>query len=263
MLKGKNIVIIGGTSGIGLAAAKKMIDHGAKVLVTGKEDAEATKAEGEIQKNGKVLMVDAREEGTAEKVIEACELSFGAMQGLFHVAGGSGRKFGDGPLHSLTLEGWEYTLSLNLTSLMLSNRAAIRYFLEKKTPGALLNLGSVLGRHPSPTYFATHAYATSKAAIEGFSTSIAAYYAPHNIRVNVITPGLVATPMAQRAAADPIIQTFIKSKQPLDKGRMGAPEDISALACLLLSDQSQFITGQCIAVDGGWSVSEGQYQGDV
>ena len=178
---------------------------------------------------------------------------------MYHIAGGSGRKFGDGPLHELTIEGWHQTVHLNLTSLMLSNRAAVNYFLENRQGGSILNMGSVLGFSPSPKYFTTHAYAAAKSAVVGFSRSIASYYAPHNIRVNVIAPALVETPMSQRALNDNAILQFIKSKQPLDGGRTGTPADTDGLAVFLLSDHSRFITGQVIAVDGGWSVTEGQY----
>jgi NAD(P)-dependent dehydrogenase (short-subunit alcohol dehydrogenase family) len=142
---------------------------------------------------------------------------------------------------------------------MLSNRAAINFFLEKKQPGTILNMGSVLGFSPSSKYFSTHAYAAAKSAIIGFSKSIASYYASKNIRVNVIAPGLIETPMSKRAANDEIITAFLKTKQPLDGGRLGIPEDADGLAVFLLSDHSKFITGQVIAVDGGWSVTEGQY----
>ncbi|MBT8043999.1 MAG: SDR family oxidoreductase, partial [Verrucomicrobiae bacterium] len=85
------------------------------------------------------------------------------------------------------------------------------------------------------------------------------YYADQDIRANVIAPALVETPMAQRAAKDETIQNFIQTKQPLDGGRIGCPEDLDGLATYLLSRQSKFLTGQVIAVDGGWSVSEGQF----
>ena len=166
---------------------------------------------------------------------------------------------GDGPLHALTLDGWNYTLQLNLTTMMLSNQAAINQFLKQGTGGTILNMGSVLGFSPSPQYFATHAYAAAKSAIIGFSKSVAASYAKNNIRVNVIAPALVETPMAQRAAEDESILSFIKTKQPLDGGRIGHPSDLDGLAVYFMSDMSKFTTGQIVAVDGGWTVSEGQF----
>ena len=120
------------------------------------------------------------------------------------MAGGSGRRFGDGPLHELSLDGWNYTVALNLTSLMLSNQAAVRAFLAQGTGGTILNMGSVLGYSPSPVHFATHAYAATKSAVIGFTKSIAAYYARNDIRVNVLAPALVETPMAKRAAQDDV-----------------------------------------------------------
>ena len=127
-----------------------------------------------------------------------------------------------------------------------------------KKPGTILNMGSVLGYSPSPGFFSTHAYAAAKSAVIGFSKSVAAYYAKDNIRVNVIAPGLVETPMAQRAAKDEEIREFIKTKQPLDGGRISRPEDLDGLPIYFMSEQSKFTTGQVVAVDGGWSVSEGQ-----
>ena len=93
----------------------------------------------------------------------------------------------------------------------------------------------------------------------GFSKSIASYYAQNNIRINVIAPGLVETPMAQRAAGDEAIMRFIQSKQRLDGGRIGRPSDLDGAAVYLMSDFSSFATGQVLAIDGGWGVSEGQY----
>ena len=117
----------------------------------------------------------------------------------------------------------------------------------------------MLGQSPSPKYFTTHAYAAAKSAVIGFSKSIAAYYAQYNIRINVLLPALIETPMAQRAANDTTIMNFIKTKQPLDGGRIGRPEDLDGLAIYFMSDHSKFTTGQVIAVDGGWEISEGQF----
>ncbi|MBL7747158.1 MAG: SDR family oxidoreductase [Chitinophagaceae bacterium] len=257
-LDSKNIVIIGGTTGIGLSAAKAFITEGAKVVLVGRNEDSVAAAQNKLGEKAISFSGDATKEGVATKAIHLCIDQFGSFDGLYHVAGGSGRKMGDGPLHELTLEGWNKTLELNLTSLMLSNQAAVRKFIDLKKGGAILNMGSVLGYSPSPHFFSTHGYAAAKSAIIGFSKSIAAYYAKDSIRVNVIAPALVETPMAQRAANDEHILSFIKTKQPLDGGRIGNPEDTDGLAVYLLSDQSRFTTGQVIAVDGGWSISEGQ-----
>ena len=257
-LENKNIVIIGGTTGIGLSAAKAFIIEGANIVAVGRNEESVAAAKHILKENAKVFSGDATNPETAEKAIQTCIENFGSFDGLYHVAGGSGRKMGDGPLHELTLDGWNKTLELNLTSLMLSNKAAVKKFIKLKKSGAILNMGSVLGFSPSPKYFYTHAYAAAKAAIIGFSKSIAAYYAKDDIRINVIAPALVETPMAQRAANDEEILSFIKTKQPLDSGRIGKPEDSDGIAVYFMSDQSKFTTGQVIAVDGGWTISEGQ-----
>ncbi len=257
MLSGKCIVIIGGTSGIGLSAAKAFIGEGARVLSVGPDAEGCRRAEKILGAQASVLQGDAREEQTAEAAVDRCAAQFGTVDALYHIAGGSGRKWGDGPLHECTLDGWNKTLELNLSSLMLSNRAVIRYWRQAERGGAILNLGSVLGFSPSSRFFSTHAYATAKSAIIGFSKSIAAYYAPDNIRVNVLAPALTDTPMARRAMEDPEIVAFGSRKQPLDGGRIGTPADLDGAACFLLSDQACFVTAQVLAVDGGWSVSEG------
>lgn len=258
-LENKKLVIIGGTTGLGLSAAKAFVAEGAQVVVVGRNHESATEAAAILQSAGIARVGDASHETTAQSAIETCLNKLGGFDGLYHVAGGSGRKFGDGPLHELTLDGWNKTLELNLTSLMLSNRAAIQTFLKLKTAGTILNMGSVLGYSPSPKHFVTHAYAASKAAAIGFTKSVAAYYAKENIRINILAPALVETPMAQRAANDEVILSFIKTKQPLDGGRIGKPGDLDGAAVYFMSDQSRFTTGQVLAVDGGWEVSEGQY----
>ena len=258
LLAGKNIVIIGGTTGLGLSAAKAFIGEGAKLVAVGRNEKSVAEAITFLGNNAEVFSGDATQEDTAIKAINICIEKFGGFDGLYHVAGGSGRKMGDGPLHDLTLEGWNKTLELNLTSLMLSNQAAIKKFIELKKGGTILNMSSVLGFSPSPKYFSTHAYAAAKSAVIGFSKSIAAYYAKDNIRVNVIAPALVETPMAQRAAKDEAILSFIKTKQPLDGGRIGKTEDTDGLAVYFMSSQSKFTTGQIVAIDGGWTISEGR-----
>jgi NAD(P)-dependent dehydrogenase (short-subunit alcohol dehydrogenase family) len=258
-LAGKSLVIIGGTSGLGLSAARAFLAAGALgVVITGRNPKTAKTAVGALGARARVLAGDACSPPHAGQAIELAIKSFGAFDGLYHVAGGSGRQMGDGPLHEVTDAGIGGTLELNLESVILSNRAAVRQFLARKRGGVILNMGSVLGWSPSPKYFATHIYAAAKAGIIGFTKAIAAYYAANGIRCNVLAPALVETPLARRAAADPEILEFIASKQPLDGGRIGRPEDLDAAAVYFMSEASRFTTGQVLAVDGGWSVSEGQ-----
>jgi len=259
-LQGQNIILMGGTTGLGLSAAKKLVAAGASVVVTSRSQANVDAAVETLGPRARGFAADAATPEAAERAVELAVGEFGKVDALYHVAGGSGRSRGDGPLHEITDEGLNYTLNLNLNSVIYSNRAAIRQFLKQGGGGVILNMASVLGYSPSAQFFASHAYAAAKAGIIGFSKSIAAYYAPQNIRVNVIAPALVETPMSQRAVSNENIMNFVKTKQPLDGGRIGQPEDCDAAALLLLSPDSQFITGQVLAVDGGWTVSEGQLQ---
>lgn len=255
-LKEKNIIIAGGSGGIGLAGVDYFIEQGANIVAIGKSNEDNL-----LQGSSRLqwLFGDLRKEETIQQAINICIEHYKTIDGLLHVAGGSGRTFGDGPLHELTPEGWEKTWQLNATTTMLTNKAIINVMLHQQLAGSIVNISSVLASHPSPRYFSTHAYAASKAAIIGLSKSAAAYYANKNIRINVISPGLVDTPMAVRAKSNESIMQFIQTKQPLDGGRISNPKDIIGMAAFLLSDQSTFITGQEILIDGGWSISDGQF----
>lgn len=260
-LQGKVVVIVGGTTGLGLSAAHAILAADARgVVVVGRKADDLAAALAALGDSAVGLMGDAVDPAAAPRAIALALGKFGGFHGLYHVAGGSGRRLGDGPLHELTDESVPATLGLNLHSLIYSNRAAVRQFLAQSGGGAILNMGSVLGWSPSPKFFATHVYAAAKAAIIGFTKSTAGYYASHGIRLNVLAPALVETPMAQRAAKDPAILNFIATKQPLDGGRIGRPDDCDGAAVYLLSDAARFVTGQVLAVDGGWSVSDGQFQ---
>jgi NAD(P)-dependent dehydrogenase (short-subunit alcohol dehydrogenase family) len=257
-MKNQTIVIIGGTTGLGLSGAKALVGAGAKVVIVGRTKNSAAAAVEELgQDNTAILIADAMDPQTAPHAIQLALDRFGRFDCLYHVAGGSGRGKGDGPLDDITDEGINYTIDLNLKSVLYSNRAAVRQFLLKKAGGVILNMGSVLGWSPSPKHFATHVYSATRGAIIGLTKAAAAYYATYNIRFNVIAPALVETPMSQRAASDPAIREFIRHKQPLDGGRIGVPSDLDAAVVFFLSDASKFVTGQVLAVDGGWTVSEG------
>jgi NAD(P)-dependent dehydrogenase (short-subunit alcohol dehydrogenase family) len=257
----KVIVIVGGTTGIGLSAAQALIRAGAKVVAVGHPDDPLDATRRALGNTAHVIGADATHPETAASAIREALHLFGCCHGLYHVAGGSGRRWGDGPLHEIPDEAWRRTLDLNLSSVFYSNRAAARHFLEAGHGGAVLNLASVLALAPSPAHFTTHAYATAKAGILGLTRSCAATYAPNNIRFNALAPGLIQTPMAQRATRDPAVMAFIATKQPLDGGRIGYPSDLDAAAVFFMSDAAAFVTGQVLALDGGWSVTEGQLTG--
>ena len=256
VLVGKVVVVIGGTSGLGLSAALALQRAGAQVLVLGRDDAHAKAARVALGEGVPVCTGDACKPDAARDIIAVALDMFGHFDALYHVAGGSGRRFGDGPLHACSDEGWAETIALNQTSVFYSNRAAIEAFLEAAHGGAILNMASVLAYSPSPAHFAAHAYATAKAAVIGLTHAAAAHYAPHNIRVNAIAPACTDTPMAARAKDDAQIQDFLRRKQPLDGGRMGLASDLDAAVVFLLSDAARFVTGQVLAVDGGWSHTE-------
>jgi len=256
------VILVTGSTGIAAAGARRFAAEGARVFVTSRTADHCARLVAEISDVGgeaAFLPAELTDEGQVDAAVAAAVTRFGRLDGLFAVAGGSGRRFGDGPLHEATLEGWTRTLDLNLTSQFLVARAVLRRMLGQDsnaagTRGALLLVGSVLARHPVPGLFATHAYAAAKGAIESLVTTTAAFYAPRAIRVNAVTPGLVATPMSARAAEDPATAAFAVRKQPLAGGLL-LPEEIAHAAVYLLSDEARHVTGQVLAVDGGWSVT--------
>ena len=142
---------------------------------------------------------------SADSVLTQCLSKFGRVDGLFNASGLSGRRFGDGPVHEIQDDAWHTTLTHNLTVAFRMCRAVAGRMLEQAAGqdgvrGSIVNIGSVLVESPEPRHFATHAYAAAKGAIAAMSKSMAAYYAPHGIRVNVIAPGLVRTPAGERTA---------------------------------------------------------------
>jgi NAD(P)-dependent dehydrogenase (short-subunit alcohol dehydrogenase family) len=259
-LDNKRCLIVGGTTGIGLAAARHFVAEGAAVVIAGRSLEKGKEALAVFERAGTAQFVacDASNPDEVEYLYRETIRALGGLDVLYHVAGISGRRHGDGPLHECTADGWQATIDANLKSTFLTNRGAVRYFLQAGQPGAILNMASTLAWSPSPRFFDTYAYAATKGGIIAMSRLAAASYADRGIRVNVIAPGLIDTPMARRATNDPTILHFLRSKQPLNAGP-GSPEDCSAAAVFLCSDEARFITGAVVPVDGGWCVSEGQY----
>jgi len=256
-------LIVGGSTGIGRAAAERFLEEGARVVIAGRDSAKGIAAGAALAGKGEIsfLVADAAEPEQVDALFRKAVLVLGGLDVLYHVAGISGRKHGDGPLHECSDAGWLATMDANLKSVFLTNRAAIRHFLGENQPGVILNMSSVLAWSPSPHHFDTVAYTASKGGIVSLSRLAAARYAANRIRVNVIAPGLIDTPMAARAANDDAILKFLRTKQPL-AGGPGTAEDCAGAAVFLCSDAASFITGVVLPVDGGWCVSEGQESDD-
>ena len=253
-LESKVALVTGAASGIGRATALRFATEGARVAALDRSvDGLAETVAAIEAASGQVLAVpaDITQADAARAAVEQALAAWGRLDAVFNGVGASGRRYGDGPVDECSVEGWEWTLSVNLTSMFLICKYSIPALLE--TRGAIVNLSSVLGLVGGDEDFATHAYAASKGAIIALSRAMASYYAPRGVRVNVIAPGLIATPMSRRAQADPHILARLPQLQPLT-GAMGAPEDVAAAAAYLASDDSRFVTGTVLTVDGGWTV---------
>jgi NAD(P)-dependent dehydrogenase (short-subunit alcohol dehydrogenase family) len=224
-LQGRTCLIVGGTSGSGLATAGRFLVEGALVVVCGRSQKTVAEARAILEDVGRervlVLAADASDPAQVEGLFQQVLAFFsGRLDILYHVAGISGRRFGDAALHECTLEGWDTVLDANARSLFLTNRAAVRQVLaqpldEHGLRGTVLNMGSVLGWSPAPDFFGTIAYSASKRATRAMTLNTAARYARDRIRFNLIAPALIETPMAVRAVADPAICAYLATKQPL------------------------------------------------
>jgi NAD(P)-dependent dehydrogenase (short-subunit alcohol dehydrogenase family) len=255
--------LVTGTTGMAAAAASRFAAEGASVFVVSRSAEHARDLAATITASGGRsgwAAADLSAEADAESAVSAVADAFGRIDGLYAVAGISGRRFGDGPVHEASLAGWRTVMDANATSTFLVCRAVVRRMLaQDRDPdglrGAILTMSSVLATHPVPDGFATHAYAASKGAIEALTRSMAAHYAADGIRANAIAPGLVATPMSLRAQGDPAILAYLRDKQPLAGGPIDA-DDTAELAVHLLGREARRVTGQVIEVGAGWSLSE-------
>jgi NAD(P)-dependent dehydrogenase (short-subunit alcohol dehydrogenase family) len=171
------------------------------------------------------------------------------LDALVCVHGISGRSLGDGPVETCTEAGWDAVLDANLKSIFLYAKQAIPT-LRANGGGAIVTLSSALGLVGGDDDFATHAYAASKAGVIGLTRAMAVTYARDGIRCNAVAPGLIATPMSERARHDPAIIARLPELQPLT-GDFGSADDV-AHACLYLAT-APFVTGAVLSVDGGWT----------
>jgi NAD(P)-dependent dehydrogenase (short-subunit alcohol dehydrogenase family) len=259
-LAGRGIIVTGAT-GIAAASARLFASERARLVVISRTEASCLELTGSITDAGgeaSHVVADLTDPAAAEEAATTAIGRLGRVDGLFNVAGGSGRRFGDGPLHTLTAEAWEATLRLNATSHVLVSAPVLRAMLAQEPDGdgqrgCLVNMGSVLASRPVPELFPTHAYAAAKGALASLTVASAAYYARQGIRINLVTPALTTSRMSERAAADEATVAFAQRKQPLAGGFID-PGDVAAAALYLLSSEARSVTGQTITVDGGWSI---------
>ena len=259
-LRGRGIIITGAT-GIAGASAQRCAQEGATVVVISRTEEHCRELVATITAGGgraSYVAADLTDAAAAAAAATTAVERLGRVDGLFNVAGGSGRRLGDAPLHELTAEGFEATMRLNVTSHVTISAPVLRAMLAQAPDadglrGAIVNTGSVLATRPVPDLFPTHAYAMAKGAIASLTLTTAAYYAGHGIRINMVAPALTTSRMSQRAAADEATQAFSRRKQPISGGFIPAL-DIAEAAVYLLSSESRSVTGQTITIDGGWSI---------
>jgi 3-oxoacyl-[acyl-carrier protein] reductase len=244
-LQGRRIFIVGGSRGIGRAAALMAAKAGADVGLSYRADEAAARATAaQIEALGrKAFVISAQIENETEigAAIAGAAGALGGLDGLVVSAG----IFEGSPVEEMTLEFWNRTMAINLTGTFLAVKAAVPYFRRQGQGGSIVLYTSTAGQRGSAVY---SAYATSKGGQIMFMRSMAKELAPDRIRVNCVAPAWTDTDMA-RGPVDRIGRDKVIAGFPL--GRMGQPDDVAGATVYLLSDLAQFVTGMTLTVDGG------------
>jgi glucose 1-dehydrogenase len=260
-LKGQVAIVTGASSGIGAGVAKSLATAGAKVVVNHPVDATKAAAEAVLAEitsiggDGIIYQADVSKEDEVKKMFADVIARFGTVDILINNAGLQR----DSPFQEMTLEQWNYVLAVNLTGQFLCAREAVTEFLRRgvvpersRAAGKIICMSSVHEVIP----WAGHAnYAASKGGIMMLMKSIAQEFAPSKIRVNSIGPGAIKTPINHAAWATPAAEKKLLELIPYD--RVGVVEDIGAAAVWLASDDSDYITGTTLFVDGGMTLYPG------
>ena len=260
-LKGQIAIVTGASSGIGAGVSKSLAAAGATVVVNHPVDATKAAAEAVLAGirseggAGVTYQCDVSKEDEVRKMFEDVVAQFGTVDILVNNAGLQR----DSPFQEMTLEQWSYVLNVNLTGQFLCAREAIKEFLRRgivpersRAAGKIICMSSVHEVIP----WAGHAnYAASKGGIMMLMKSIAQEFAPSKIRVNSIGPGAIKTPINHTAWATPEAEKKLLELIPY--GRVGVVEDIGAAAVWLASDDSDYITGTTLFVDGGMTLYPG------
>ena len=233
---GRVVLVTGGSSGIGYAAAKAFLEEGAKVAITGRDATRLQRAEEELARSGTVLAIrgDVAKAEDARRMVTETTRKLGPLDVLVNNAG----IVNPGSLRDYPLADWRRVIDVNLTGTFLGMQATIDSMIDAGG-GSIINISSIEGMAASPF---VHGYVASKFAVRGITKSAAIELAPHRIRVNSIHPGLVHTPMSQNTP-DGLF--------PIPLGRIADAEELSAFVVFLASDLSSYATGTEFVVDGG------------
>ena len=242
----KVLLVTGASSGIGRACARRLGSEGARVVLAGRRRDRLEAVAAELTALGARSLVvtgDVREEAVGHAWVAATLEHFGALDGLVNAAG----VIGNGSVWDTTPAEWDRIMDSNARSLYLMTRAAAEALKARK--GSIVNLGSVAGNRP---YGGLMAYCVSKAAVEMITRCAALDFAPFGVRVNAVSPGVVVTELHTVTQAVADYAAFLeRSKTTHPIGRVGQPEEVAALVAFLLSEESGWTTGACVAIDGG------------
>jgi NAD(P)-dependent dehydrogenase (short-subunit alcohol dehydrogenase family) len=242
--KDKVAIVTGGASGIGAFTVREMVNEGARVIIADLNDTLGTALAQELNQEYQSAIythVDVTNEMAVEQMVNLAVSEFGRLDILFNNAG-----IGTAcPTTDLSLEDWHKVLSINLDSVFLASKHAIR-IMKKYGGGSIVNNSSILG-HVGQKNAA--AYSASKGAVINLTKALAIEYAMENIRVNAVCPGYIDTPFI--AHMDEEKRDLLVSQHPL--GRLGKPEEIAKAVIFLSSDDASFITGTSLLVDGGYT----------
>ena len=238
-LTGRVALVTGGTRGIGRAIAATLAECGARVAVVGRDQARAEAAAAEIGQGARGFACDIADTAQVNALIEAVEKAFGSLDILVNNAGLTR----DNILLRLKDDDWNAVIDANLRGAFATIRAATRGMMKRRW-GRIINISSVVGLIGNK---GQANYAASKAGLIGLTKSVAKEFASRNILANVIAPGFIETDMT--AAMTPEARTTMSAQIPLE--RLGTPQDVANAVAFLASEQSAYITGQVLVIDGG------------
>ena len=252
-LKGKNVLVTGGTSGIGQAIAVRFAEYGANVAINylrQPEEAEETEEQvhacvRRVKEEGVhdvLVQGDVSKEEEVIRMVDETVRQLGSIDVLVNNAGIQISR----PSHELSAADFEKVLAVNLSGAFLCAREAIRRFLETDTAGVIINISSVHQLIPKPDYLG---YSVSKGGMQNLTRTLALEYAGRGIRVNGIGPGATITPINRAWVDDPVKAEQVTSHIPM--ARPGTADEMGGVTCFLASDDAAYITGQTLFVDGG------------